>query len=141
MSFNHFHQSVEDIIKTATPAQRIMWNELFLRFGENITIRQFCYSGILAGSEFVAFTARKIFYAYYLESGFEFSTPNVPYLYVYDENNLLVQKYSNSPGFWDSTAAAPKYSGAIIQTSDLYFSRLAHQQYTYLRFIGFRINY
>jgi len=46
MNINNFHQSIEDMIRGATPEQRILWNYVFYKFGENIAVEQFYYVGV-----------------------------------------------------------------------------------------------
>ena len=60
----NYHQTPEDIIKSASPEQRLLWNFIFLNFGVNISISQFFYIGGIAGSELTTYNANKLYLAY-----------------------------------------------------------------------------
>lgn len=43
------HQNIKQILSAATPEQKIIWNDVFLTFGENIGISQFHWRGQFQG--------------------------------------------------------------------------------------------
>jgi len=142
MPFNHFHQTIEDILKTATPEQKIVWNELFLFFGENISIRQVDYTGGLIGSEFNTYNANKYYFAYQLtlipsNAGISNAAYALATLYAWNNASMLTIGVNNIA--WNATAAAMYYSQQPAVLANVGFSRIANATYDTIRFIGYRI--
>jgi len=141
---NIFHQSVEDILKAATPEQKILWNDIFLRFGERIAISQFYFCGALVGSELATYVARKM----YLALSFSAATvnrgtavANAASITTYDESNAINFYLHHNSAVWDATAAALRYSGINPKCNNLLFSRVAFSSLELVQFIGYRITY
>jgi hypothetical protein len=139
---NIFHQSVEDILKAATPEQRLLWNYIFLRWGERVPISQFYYAGALTGSELGVYSANKLYVAY----SFKVSSNSAPslatpiFLNYYNEANVIFQTDGVNLPFWDATAAAVRYSNSSSESFNIYFSRVANTAGTVsVKFIGYRI--
>lgn len=139
---NIFHQSVEDILKAATPAQRIVWNDIFLRYGERAAVSQVFYQGPSAGAEFLNYVPRKMYFAYEFKLSYA-GVGNIPKSAVfYDENNVVKIAHSNNVVYWDATAAAVYYQGNTEKLDNLLFSRvLFGGAVVYVDFIGYRIMY
>lgn len=138
---NIFHQSVEDILRAATPEQKILWNYLFLRFGERIAISQFCFTGQFAGTEIATYTARKLYVAYQLTLAYYLSSANLPVAFLYDETNSSHLELSGNIAYWDATAGAVRYTSQSNQFNNLWFSRINSAQYQRIHFVGYRITY
>jgi hypothetical protein len=137
----NLHQTPEDIIKAATPAQRILWNHLFLKFGERIALSQLYYQGPVAGSEFLTYNARKMYFALQYEHGGACgSGANAGYTNFYSETNVINFIISNDKMIWDATAAAPRYLVNTAIAENVIFSKiLVSGTLTYIRFHGYRI--
>jgi len=138
---NIFHQSVEDVLKTASPEQRLMWNFLFLRFGERIAISQFVFSGVVVGSELQTYVARKLYFAYQIRIGGYGASAAACNVSLYDELNVLKDIIITANYYWDATAAAMRQGQTSAQFNNLWFSRTAVAGSGYLDFIGYRIIY
>lgn len=138
---NIFHQSVEDIFKAATPEQKILWNYIFLRWGERIAISQVYFTGVFAGTEFSVYAANKLYVALQMEVtyGSVNGTPAGTGINVYNEANALFYNVFNNSSYWDVTAAAQRNSALTVYNKNIYFSRLSLSSGTYLKFIGYRI--
>lgn len=139
---NIFHQSVEDILKAATPEQKILWNHVFLRFGERVSVSQYYYSGMLTGSELATYVARKM----YLGCQVMFSSNSTAGtgFQLFDENNvannwILVGGYA----YWDATAAALRTLNGSKTEHNLLFSRatIISGLAQHIQFIGYRLIY
>lgn len=148
MSFNHFHQSVEDIIKSANPEQKIVWNYLFLRFGENISISQFYFFGSWANTstavELNVYSSRKLYFIYEMTYKLYNSIGNTsrPEATVYNESNVGIISLNNSIIYWNTTTAAPNYLPVERELKNIVFSRITGNVATdnvYGWFKGFRI--
>jgi hypothetical protein len=139
---NIFHQSVEDILKAATPEQRLTWNDIFLKFGERCAISQYVFTGpASAANELQTYAARKIYlpYKFVCDPAFTVATTVVD---VYNENNVIYYKIMTNASYWDATAAAARYGYVTTRELDLiYFSRLVLSAALYISFIGYRITY
>lgn len=139
---NIFHQSVEDILKAATPEQKILWNDIFLRLGERCAVSQLVYRGILSSAEFYAFTARRAYLAYQWIIGHSGPTSAIPdVVTIFNENNVQCLTVKNTCLAWDATAAAMVYALNTVKMTNLLFGRLSAGTYNYTSFIGYRITY
>lgn len=135
---NIFHQSIEDILKAATPQQRLLWNHIFLRFGDRVAISQFTFIGAVAGTEILAYVARKLYLAYdVVHSSASVTAGATDLVIYYDENNAASSYYSNNRVIWDATAAAPSYIKGNIIVNNTYFSRIVANNYAFIKFIGY----
>lgn len=140
MSFNHFHQSVEDIIKSANPEQKIIWNSLFLQFGENISISQLAISGTFVASEISVYNARKLYFAYQLDLGAATGPLAFPgYISFFDQNNTLKFVSGDNSIVWNSTSAAVNYFYNVHSLKNIWFGRIVNTSIAQFNFIGFRI--
>lgn len=137
---NIFHQSVEDILKAATPEQRLLWNYVFLQYGERASISQLFYIGSGLSAPYYAFTARRMFLAYELMisgNGVIQVAPTAPILY--NEAGLANFQIQNNSVVWDATAAALRYYANDMIHNNLLFSRCTGGAWH--KFIGYMINY
>jgi hypothetical protein len=141
---NNFHQSIEDILKAATPEQKIFWNDIFLRFGERCAIRQFVYTGIILGSAIATYVARQMFFGYQLNingqnGGTSVSPGSITF---FDENNVLNGQASNNVMAWNATTAVMNYTVNSAQINNILFSRAGGNGiWTHINFIGYRFTY
>lgn len=137
---NVYHQNVEQILAAASPEQKLMWNDLFLRFGERAAVSQFIWYGILAGSELSTYVARKLFVCYELQiNGVDAVNANPGYCRVYNEANVIHMIYSNDAVVYNG--AAVQYYPNTMQINNFYCSRLVAAIYTIVKFIGYRFMY
>lgn len=139
---NIFHQSVDDILKAATPEQKLLWNYIFLRWGERLPVSQLFYSGVIAGTEFLTYSANKLYVYYDLEfTGLGTERTASENSIMYNEVNAAKKQFTQINPFWDATAASAKmYISPVIFKND-YFSRLLMgSAYLYIRFNGYRIS-
>lgn len=138
----YLHQSLEDIINASDSAQRILWNEIFLKFGERIAVTPEIYSGILAGAELQTYTARKIHFAYQVSFGMVNATAaSHPYIQFMDENNAQHFISFNNSLVWNVTGAVINYDANNYVEKNIWFSHVNNDQYTQIRFIGYRITF
>lgn len=137
----NYHQTIEDILKAATPEQKILWNFMFLQFGERLAASQLYYCGAIAGSEFVTFVARKLYLYYQIEvNGLAGSA--TPGISLFNEINVQVHAIAAFSSYWDVAAAAPRASGMSLPSYNGYFSRIAILGgSTQFKIIGYRITY
>lgn len=140
---NIFHQSIEDIIKTASPEQKILWNYIFLRFGERLSVSQFVYEGLAAGNECLTYTAGKLYFAYQLTLAPLTAGINlIPAAHLlYDENNVLKFSLNSNTAMYDTTAAAVRYNLMARQFVNLVFSRIDVNGAGRFSVVGYRIMY
>lgn len=137
-----FHQTPEDIIKNATAEQRILWNDIFLRYGEKIGIRQLSYIGVILGSEFLTYSVNKMYFALdFVVSGIPTAaSATVGYVFFYNEANALTFTFSNNSAVWDATAAVLKQSANSGVLHNILFSRIVSQAHLQISFIGYRLS-
>jgi hypothetical protein len=138
----YIHQNLEEIITSANSEQKILWNEILLRFGEKIAVRPIYYEGAITGSEFATYIANKTYLSLYsvvTTQGYGSSSPW--YVELYNHLNASKAIYSNNVCYWDATAAAARFVGNTLELKNVYFHRLDKINYTTLIFKGFRIIY
>lgn len=135
-----YHQSVEDILKAATPEQRLLWNYVFLRWGERIAISQFHYYGAPGGVELATYSANKIYFAYQINiSAYSTLGANAPQLILYNEANAAKFYLEKNVVMWDATAAAARFTAQSNTINNILFSRWAAITMPFAEFIGYRI--
>ena len=137
----NIHQSIDEIIRAASPAEKVMWQQIILLCGERAAVKQHFFQGTVAGSEFVNYSANKLYFALSLTLG-NASGAAAGYIVatLHNESNAACMYINNNSIYWDATAAAPKYYHNTINVDNAYFSRIA-TAYSTLKFIGYRINY
>ncbi len=138
------HQTPEEIIKAANPEQRILWNYLLLLCGERLSISQLYYQGAIAGSEFVTFRARRLYFAYNFEAGRDspYADSNGAMVSFYDQNNALSFNIMGAYPSWNAALALMWYSTYNTANKNLYFSRILNNGvFLYMKFNGYRIVY
>jgi len=139
----NLHQTPEDIIKAANPAQKIIWNELFLTLGKNISIRHIVSQ--LGGSFLVTtYSANTLFFIYEMSLSFEGVSLFRSGFKFYDRNNNLNTTITCVDAIYNSTTAAVNYLGRIERVNNIVFSRLEQNNAganctTY--FTGYKIGY
>ena len=138
----NFHQTPEEIIKTATPEQRLMWNHIFMLTGERASISQYFFQGLIAGHEMLTYRARRLYFCLCLEGkGSSVPSVNQVYFHMFDENNVQFFSLINCSHLWNTTTGAVNYLSSNGEAHNIYFSRLNHSGIVYFKFIGYRITY
>lgn len=138
----NIHQSIEEIIKSAPPQQKILWQQIRLLTGENAAIRQLSYIGPTL-ADFTSYSANKLFLA--IELDFSSSVASNPsaaagLVAIYDQTNTISGYFANNAPYWDATAAAPRYMPNNISLKNYLFSRILFAApYNTLKFIGYKI--
>lgn len=137
----NFHQSPEEIIKNATAEQKIIWNQLFLLFGERLSIAQYTYTGTIAAAEFITYRARRIYFALEFIAGHTSASANNSYIQLYNQNNAVFLNLGACSAYWNSTAAVTWYVPFSKPWHNIWFSRIVNSGYQSCHFIGYRIIY
>lgn len=137
----NFHQSTEEIINTATAEQRIVWNSIFLQYGEKIGLQQFTYSGPIPNSEFLIYSAAKMYLGLFIIFGSHGAAqaPNCN-IEFFNKANGSQGLIGNSIPVWDTTAAALKYTAGIFNIASILFSRIIATTYGFVVFNGYRLS-
>jgi hypothetical protein len=134
----NYHQTPEEIINNASPEQRILWNYLFLKFGQNISLSQFVFVGAVIGSPLQTYNARIIYFALSLEFSGSVADNAAGLSTFYDENNAgLFQLKNNSP-YWNTTGADVVIHKNNAIAKNIYFSRVL-SNYGEMSFLGYRL--
>lgn len=135
------HQTIEDILKTADPTQKILWNDIFLRYGERLSVTQVVLRGTGAGyGEIGSFIATKLYFIYQLTYAMPTIGVTIPYMTLFDRSNTAFLNVGDSSVYWDGSAAAYRSTGNVTQLKNEVFSRLsASANGIYFEAIGYRI--
>jgi len=136
----NIHQSIEDLLKSASPEFRLLWQQTRLLTGENASVQQLVYCGLIAGTEFLTYDANKYYLA--LQLGFNASTTGVSqgYVSLYNRTNTLISYNGNNSAVWNTTSAAINFLVNDINLKNVGFSRLLASGYAGINFIGFKFS-
>lgn len=137
----NIHQSVDEIIKESSPAQKILWQQIRLITGENAAIRQTYYNGALVGSEFnTAGNPRRIYLAYNM-----YLNHNTAVTLVTDcVFGIDSMSFKNIALAWNATAAAFQWMPLTINVQNVMFSQITSAfggNTSQILFTGYRIAY
>lgn len=137
----YIFQSIDEIIKAATPEQKVIWQQIRLIVGENSAVQQMAYQGLLAGSEFLTYSANKLYLALQVAYGGTILGVNQFYIQYFDQTNTA--SFIDQPAgqeFYDGTAAATRFIAATGKMENIYFSRVStNGTYQYIKFIGYKL--
>jgi len=117
-----------------TPEQRILFDLAVQKLVGTQTITSLFFEGVVAGSEFLTYSNKKIYIGLSCCFGCD-PTLNaaVPAIYFKDESNttnLIVSK---------NAITGVNYSTNYCDIINVYFAALAAFAYTYIKFIGYKI--
>jgi len=132
------YQTIDAIMEAATPEQLIIWNYLFLKFGDNIAVQQYYWKG--TGGDPMTYALGKMFFAYEFYasalSGVQASQGIVTFV---DEGNVTEFIASDLAPWWNSTAVNNFLKHIYLK--NLAFASFSAAQYTTFMFWGYRIIY
>lgn len=138
----NLHQTPEDIIKAATPEQRILWNQIYLMFGEKIGISQFEFTGQIAGNELSIFAAGRYYLALEMSMHSTAAHSATPGLVIlHNRLNAGISSLAKNVIAYNTATNTMNYYSQDIIVKNMHFSRLALTIYTYISFKGYRITY
>lgn len=137
----NIHQSIEDIIKQSTPGQRLFWEQIRLITGETASVRRTYYQGLIAGHEMLTYSATTLYLAYNISFGSLTLGLGLPYVNLFDENNVESYNAVNTGLVWNTTGAAINYMPNDLKLENCYFSRIVAAVYARMIFNGFKITY
>jgi hypothetical protein len=140
----NFHQNIEQILAAATPQQKLIWNNIFLTYGERIAISQIYYTGILGVDETNTFVAGKLYLFYELlitDRAIVGASVTPGYVALYSPTNTLFSVLCDQSTAWDTVANVMKYTNNTLQVQNILTSRLTAVNYTGVSYVGYRIMY
>jgi hypothetical protein len=125
-------------LNLATPEQKIAIDMALSLLAGVQTITPLFYQGVIAGSEFLTYDAKKLYACLYACVSGGPTNASSRFLNVYDETNTLSSSFTNSVS---SGQAGPSFTQPNdIKVKALYFSRiLSTNGYVYIHFIGYKI--
>jgi hypothetical protein len=142
MKLENLHQTSEQIIAAASPEQRLIWNYLFLTFGERMSIGQLFFQGGIAGTEFLTYVARTLYFALEISGSATGAAGGTPAVFAFYNENNVVSTYLRANGLtWLTSTLTYAYIHDTAKSKNLYFSRIVASNYTAIKFIGYRITY
>jgi hypothetical protein len=134
----NLHQNIEQILAAATPEQKILWNYIFLRWGERISVSQIAITGAIG--ELSVYSANKMYFGYqYIPSLAQVPAAAPNNTTLYDETNAIYGYLANLKIAWDVTAAEIKFVSATDTYKNILFSRMVHTSGLVISFVGYRI--
>lgn len=135
----NIHQSVEDLLRSAPPETKLLWQQIRLLTGEQSAVQQFVYHGVIAGSELLTYSANKYYLALEMSFGYAGAAVNGNFfINLFDQSNTQIDGAQLTSVDYESVAAAHFRIGNYFVMKNAAFSRIAQGSYTYLKFIGFK---
>ena len=103
------------------------------------TITPLVYQGVIAGSEFLTYSAKKLYVLLNLDVNGNTVNDAESYMSMYDESNTLFGLFKNEAEVWDVTNTKLRFITNPFKLHDIYFSRLAVSNLVNLIFVGYKI--
>lgn len=132
-----------ELYKCATPETKLIFDHLYLKFGDSLSISRFCYTGVINSTFWLTFTARRLFLALYVSFGHGGAVLNTssPQVSFYDETDTIFYQSNQSNIMMNDTLQLVRYNGMNIYERNIYFSRILKTHYDYINFIGYEIRF
>ena len=126
--------------KNATPEKVNAWKKFIALLPGVQTITPIYYVGAIAGTEFLTYSTKKLYFAMDLEITQGLAALVDPgYSRFYDETNTISFYGSEVISVWNATAAAFYYITNPYKSKDIYFSRFFYSLYSTIKFNGYRL--
>lgn len=132
------HQTPEQILSAASPEQKIIWNDIYLKFGERVSASQMHVMAALGG-DISVYSANKLYLAYEFEATGPFVGVGNPIITFWDENNATQFYLTGGIVYWDVTAAGVRYTSTNDKIKNILFSRITASGYTHYKLTGYRL--
>jgi hypothetical protein len=136
-----------DLIANMTPEQKILVQQFYAKFDigggvanrKILNVEPLFYDGLIAGSEFLSYAATKMYLCFQMK--FSVLQANIlggviGSIVMYDETDSIDFTLSNASGFFNATERI--FINPICTINDD-FSRIVSSNYTYMKFIGYRV--
>ena len=138
----NIHQSIEEIIKNASPEQKILWQQVRLISGENAAVQQFYFEGTNLNAPFNTYVAGQIWLALKVEYSYNTFSSGIFNVVFFDQDNVQTFAATNNSMAWNTTAAAFNFFANTIKRKNVFFGRAAASlSPCYTSFIGYKIVY
>jgi hypothetical protein len=125
--------------KNASPAARNAWRQFITLFGAAYVITPIYYQGIIAGSEYLTYSAKKLYFALVLNASAPIvSNGNIGGLALYNEANAVSSYIQNCN---TSEPAIPDYCINNVNIENVYFGRIVASIVTYMIFNGYKVTW
>jgi len=136
----NIHQSINEIIESASPEQRVLWQQIRLMTGEQSAVRQYSYQGLIAGSELIVYSANKIYLALELCASSTVGFGSIGSLLLSGAGDANMFYLRNNNSVWNTTAAGIQVIPNDIVAKNLWFNRIkTATNYEYVKFIGYKL--
>ncbi len=140
---SNFNES--EIFKSASPEQKILWNDVNFRFPQNAAITQTYQKGQNSAWHQINFyIARTIWVIYQIRfSIFTNGVQSLPvWIGIYDENNTLCEKITSSNLVWNTTGSTINYYFNTITINNFWCGRIVVTDGTlYSSYIGYKLQF
>ena len=132
--------SVKEIIKNATAREKIIWNNVFNTFGERVAVSPFYFCGDAAGTEFMTYNARRLYFVLEFEMEPTMIALNPCNIAIYDHLDNYIMAYCNIGAFWVSGGVPDYFINNVIKVENFLMSRFeVYNGSTYIKLLGFKL--
>lgn len=129
-----------EFLKYCNAEQYLLIDGVLYNFAPT-TIIPVIYQGIIAGSEFLTYDANKLYIALeFVASGDSagFGAANFG-IFLYDSANVFSLAYTKNSVYYNSTTTNALVQPFVIESKNMFFSKIATFGYTHLKFIGYKL--
>jgi len=138
---DNINQSVDEIIKSSSPAQRILWQQVRRITRENASVQQIIYNGSIS-VPFTTFVSGFVFLAYeisiYNSSAVQAGSINK--IVAYNHLNVASYRFGIGYPFWNATTASQNTFLGVDKWENIFFGRIdSAGSFNLMHFNGFRI--
>lgn len=114
--------SIYDIIDSSSAEQKLIWNFIFLRYGNHATIEQRVIIGInTANWEMNVYVARRMFFIYHARftdaSNIVYTTP--PYVSILNEVGVIAERLQLYQPSFNSTTGVMNYYARTLEVKNI----------------------
>ena len=137
---------IDSLVADMTPAQKLLVQQFYAKFDSRsaanrkiLNVENLYYDGLIAGSEFETYAATKMYICLEFSAGIlaaNISGAVTAYISFYDEANAISFSLNNLA---TAFSAASIYVINNVTNSNDDFSRIVTANYTYMKFIGYRV--
>ena len=127
-------------LNNASPEQQILISKILPLLVGVKTVTPLYYKGVIAGSEFVTYSAKKLYIC--LQLNFDANIVNsiaTCYVDTFDESNTGNFRIANQTVFYDSVTTVPRFLSNQQEIKNIYFSRIDNIQIFEMMFIGYKV--
>ena len=129
--------------KNASPQQLAAWNYFKTLWGATPTILPIWYQGAIAASEYLTYSAKKIYFALELAISSSDGSLAIDYgsLAIGGIGGATKNCFFNNIPLYDPNTTTIKYLNNPVLIHNIFFTKITTSAYTYMIFNGYKVTW